>query len=60
MELPEKDQPDESIWNHPELLEEWFEQVKLRRENPGKEIIPKEDESDWMQNELTLELKKGK
>lgn len=60
MELPEDDQPDDSIWNHPEKLEAWFEEVKNRRNNPGKEKI----DDDWAnvdleQNEYTAELKKS-
>jgi len=56
-ELPEAEVPDEDIWHHPERLEEWWEAVKQRRENPDMEPVPKASESDFAQNELTLQYK---
>lgn len=56
-ELPEAEVPDENIWHHAERLEEWWEAVKARRENP--ELQPVEDDNtpgDWQQNELTAHL----
>jgi hypothetical protein len=55
MEWPEEDQPDEDIWGHPELLEQHWEMVNLRRKNPGSE--PVQDEADdpgskYVKNEL--------
>jgi hypothetical protein len=57
-ELPEEDQPKNTIWDHPEKLEEWFEQVKERRKHPGTEKVPDEWENvDLEQNELTKGLR---
>lgn len=62
MELPDDDQPDEKIWNHPEKLEEWFDMVKERRKNPNMEKVPNSPEEYWEgqeydQNELTAGLR---
>jgi hypothetical protein len=54
----EEDTPDESIWGHPEKLEEWFETVKERRKNPGASKNNSEWENvDLDQNELTKGLR---
>jgi hypothetical protein len=58
MQLPEDDIPKEEIWGHPELLEAWFEEVKARRENPGRSKNNSEWENvDLEQNELTKGLR---
>lgn len=59
MEMPEDDQPDDSIWNHPERLEAWFEQVKERRMNPGKSASVEWEDVDMTENELTKEYRKA-
>jgi hypothetical protein len=57
-ELPEEDQPKTSIWNHPELLDDWFKLVKERRLNPNTEKIADEwNDVDLDQNELTKGLR---
>lgn len=58
-ELPEDEQPDESIWGHPERLDDWFEAVKHRRKNPGQEpIVDDYSDKDFTQNELTAQYRK--
>lgn len=58
-EMPEDDQPKFSIWGHPELLEEWFKNLKERRENPGTEKVSDEwADFDGAQNELTKEYRR--
>ncbi len=59
-EMPEDDQPDDSIWNHFERLTEHFEMVKKMRKNPGHEVIDKQewDDADLMQNDLAEQWKK--
>lgn len=58
LELPEDEAPDESIWHHPERMEEWWEAVKERRKNP--DMVPIENESaDMTQNEVTAKYRKG-
>lgn len=60
LELPDDEQPDESIWGNPVRLEEWFRVVQQRRENPsgGAEAVPQADE-DMSRNELTEQLLRG-
>jgi hypothetical protein len=60
LELPDDEQPDESIWGNPARLEEWFRVVQQRRENPGSgsEAVPQADE-DMSRNELTEQLLRG-
>jgi hypothetical protein len=56
-ELPDEEQPDATIWGHPERLEEWFKAIKQRRES-GMEPINYDEEPDdgFTRNELTAEL----
>lgn len=42
------DVPDESIWHHPERLEEWWEAVKQRREKGWEDVPAAVDEEDGM------------
>lgn len=60
-EMMDDDRPDESIWNHQERLDEHFELVKQRRDNPNHEIIDKREweEADLEQNELADEWRKA-
>lgn len=54
-ELPDEEQPDATIWGHPQRLEEWFEAIKQRRET-GMEPISYDEEPDMTRNELTAQL----
>jgi hypothetical protein len=57
--MSEEDQPKSNMWDHPEMLEEWFEQVKARRANPNMTKIDDEWGSEDMdQNELTAQYRK--
>lgn len=59
-ELPENEQPDESIWSHPEKLEDWWESVKRNRETPGMEKIDNDySGDDFMSNQLAEDFKEG-
>lgn len=62
MEMLDDEQPDQSIWNHHERLEEHFEQLKAKRANPNMERIEAEKEwqaADLEQNSLAEEWKKA-
>lgn len=50
--------PDESIWHHPERLNEWFEACKQRRES-GMEPVDSGDETDMTTNEYVREFMEG-
>lgn len=56
--MPDDEVPDESIWHHPERLEEWFEAVKQRRER-GLDPIDRAEDVDMTGNELTRDYLKG-
>lgn len=58
-ELEEKEQPDERIWDHPELMREHWEAIKAARRNPGSETIDdSDDDGDYVENELFKEALK--
>lgn len=56
MEQPEEDIPPEEIWHHGKRLEEWFEAVKHRRENPDSAPHEVIEDAPMTQNELTAEV----
>lgn len=35
--LPSDECPPRNIWHHSKRIEEWFADIKRKRENPGKE-----------------------
>lgn len=53
-ELPDDEQPKQSIWHDPQRLEEWFDAVKQRRETGHQPI--EADDADMTGNTLTREL----
>lgn len=56
-ELPEDEQPDQSIWNHPDKLEQWWEQIKAAKDDPNKQSKIEWEQADLEQNELTKNYK---
>lgn len=58
-ELPEDESPDESIWNHPEKLDEWWEQVKSARDEKYGNTSKNEswEDVDMDENEYSKEIK---
>ncbi len=54
-ELPEDDQPPETLWGNDDALVELFEGVKFRRENPdNSERVP--EASEMTENEYVQQL----
>lgn len=58
MELPDDQQPPESIWLNPKALNEHFERVTERIKGEGRGGMEPIEDMPMMQNELTAELRR--
>lgn len=56
-EMPEDEQPDASIWNQPEKLDAWWDEIKAARNDPNKKSKIEWESADLDQNELTKDYR---
>jgi hypothetical protein len=54
LELPDDDQPPQSIWLDTEALIDHFDRIRERHKNPGMESV---DDGPLSQNDLTKQFK---